>query len=266
MCVCVCVCFSREACQTNQNFGGKKRGENKCQVTVQYVSFCRWNVLISYKLFSFLLRRWAIVCSRWDRDRWDSAVEGMWGRTSLHSAGALSRKKQVVAKTVAHWNGAPHAKGGTPSPASDAINRLVVKAVAVALTFPVTAEIYWFVNHLPKDLNEESFPNGGEKKTFSWLMSVGFWCENMSVKISAHQSTSDAVTAGAAFSDSEQIFNRVTGWQLLVRMSRCTRPPRSLACWLCGDRNTCSYCACVPHVKSNAFNRAVAKLFRASCK
>lgn len=48
-----------------------------------------------------------------------------------------------------------------PSPASDAINRLVVKAVAVALTFPVAAEIYWFVNHLPKDLNEESFPNGG---------------------------------------------------------------------------------------------------------
>lgn len=69
-----------------------------------------------------------------------------------------------------------------PSPASDAINRLVVKAVAVALTFPVAAEIYWFVNHLPKDLNEESFPNGGGKKTFSWLMSVGFWCENMSVK------------------------------------------------------------------------------------
>lgn len=46
--------FPHTAPQIYQNFGGE-RGENKCQVAVQYVSFCCWNVLISGKLLSLFV-------------------------------------------------------------------------------------------------------------------------------------------------------------------------------------------------------------------
>lgn len=48
---------------------------------------------------------------------------------------------------------------------SDAINWFAVKAVTVALTFPVTAKMYRFVDHLLEDLNQESFSNGNKKCT-----------------------------------------------------------------------------------------------------
>lgn len=122
--------------------------------------------------------------------------------------------------------------------------------MAVALTFPVTVEMHWFVEHPLKDLNQECFPNGTNNKN-ALTVNESVCGVKICQQIWMHQSMSDPVAAGAASSHSEQIFSHMTHWQRLVWMSLCTCPPGSLVCWLCCDRNMCTDWTCVPHIRSN---------------
>lgn len=164
----------------------------ECPDKVQACEFCFFSSLLFYCL--------TVVCLLWVRDQWDTEVEQRKGGFPRH-AGAFKRKTSCGKNgSSLKWRNIQQRK--TLLPASDTINWFVVKATAVALTFPVTAQMYWFINHLLKDWVNNLCPVG---KKYVWYISVGPACDKYSSKSWAHHCVSNPVTACVVLNHCKQI-------------------------------------------------------------